>query len=329
MPVLVAVGCSSSLGRLAVERFLSRVPGDALPAAPPRWRIYAGYRGETLPPAGWDDPTASSVEWIPLDLESLESVNQFATAVSDREHHVDVLLLNAATWDATRRLVPLGTREAVVNYLAQHYLIHLLADKLAPSQPPPAEEGIDRLERARIVITTSNLHKSIQSLDQIPLFLRLSNSTPPPESASAASAADKPPPDGNGDGNDTPPSTSTSKTATAQQRYAASKAAQLLMAFYWRRHFADLESESGTTPPPGVVNGDDEAHPRADQVAAALAAASSSTTGFVPATNLSRDSHWLARWFMRYVVSWAPFAVSVEEGAHLLSYLRLLPSGGR
>lgn len=37
--------------------------------------------------------------------------------------------------------------------------------------------------------------------------------------------------------------------------------------------------------------------------------------GFVPATNLSRDSNWFVRWLMRHVVGWFPFAVSVEEGA--------------
>lgn len=51
---------------------------------------------------------------------------------------------------------------------AQHYLVHLLADKLACplANSSPEEEGRRVVERARIVWTTSNLHKSIPTLGE-------------------------------------------------------------------------------------------------------------------------------------------------------------------
>lgn len=41
--------------------------------------------------------------------------------------------------------------------------------------------------------------------------------------------------------------------------------------------------------------------------------------GFVPDTGLSRESGFLTRLMMRYVLSWMPFATSIEEGAQAIS----------
>ncbi|POY73130.1 hypothetical protein BMF94_3823 [Rhodotorula taiwanensis] len=293
MPVLVAIGCSSSLGSLALQRFL------ATAAHPIRWRIYANYRAEGKPTF----PGSESCTWLPCNLESLQDVKSFAKQIRAKERAVDVLLLNAATWDTTAREVKVGgerwTREAVVNHLAQHYLVHLLADRLQAS----GEDG--SLERARIVMTTSNLHKSVASLADLSSLLRrpstISSTDPAAEATStaasdlAASSASAP-----------------TRQTSGRERYSASKAAQLLSAHYWRRVFSVKE---GTNAAPSA---DETARssPRAVDIVAV-------SPGFVPSTNLSRDSNWIARLLMRYVLSWAPFAVSSDEGAGRIA--RCLP----
>ena len=113
MPVLVAVGCSSSLGWLALQRFLLDTTTTT-----ERWTVYAAHRSPD--PPSWE-PTHDrhDVEWIPLELESLASVKRFAQRVTPAR--VDLVWLNAATWDTTPRVIQLGqaawTREAVVNFI--------------------------------------------------------------------------------------------------------------------------------------------------------------------------------------------------------------------
>ncbi|GAA5973053.1 hypothetical protein JCM8115_001455, partial [Rhodotorula mucilaginosa] len=315
MPVLVAVGCSSSLGSLALQRFLL--------ATTERWTVYAAHRSPD--PPSWE-PTHDrhDVEWIPLELESLASVKKFAQQVTPTR--VDLVWLNAAVWDnSAPRVVHLGqaewTREAVVNCIAQHYLVHLLADKLACPLP---DEDCGVVERARIVVTTSNLHKSISTLAQIPLFLRAATPPPPFDDENQS------PPEEEEQSTTIP---STSPTPTPKQRYAASKAAQLLSAFYWRRHFSLLDQEEQEPEPEpepergaGVREGQEEEAEEEEEGAGCSGNGSKRrrrrrrpvdvvavSPGFVPATNLSRDSTWFVRWLMRHVVCWFPFAVSVEE----------------
>ncbi|KWU41278.1 hypothetical protein RHOSPDRAFT_37192 [Rhodotorula sp. JG-1b] len=319
MPVLVAVGCSSSLGGLALQRFLRDTTTEC-------WTVYAAHRSHPDPPHLVDTRGRHRVEWIPLELESLASVKRFAQRVTPSR--VDLLWLNAATWDGTPRVIQLGqaawTREAVVNCIAQHYLVHLLADKLAcplPNSSPEEEEEEDGdcvVERARIVWTTSNLHKSIPTLAATPPPLNDGIQSPPEEEEEQNT-------------------TTLTTPVTPKQRYAASKAAQLLSAFYWRRHFSLLEREQRLA---DTAREEEEEEEGEEECSSSTGKGSKGKSGrrtrpvdvvavspgFVPATNLSRDSNWFVRWLMRHVVGWFPFAVSVEEGLWTPSPLGHFPS---
>lgn len=154
MPVLVAVGCSSSLGSLALQRFLL--------ATTERWTVYAAHRSPD--PPSWE-PTHDHhhVEWIPLELESLASVKRFAQQVTPTR--VDLVWLNAAVWDnSAPRVVHLGeaewTRAAVVNCIGP-------LNRLARGQ----FEGVLLLTHARVCMQPSTI-SSTSSPKNSPLLFR-------------------------------------------------------------------------------------------------------------------------------------------------------------
>ncbi|BGP35700.1 hypothetical protein JCM10296v2_007552 [Rhodotorula toruloides] len=139
-----------------------------------------------------------------LDLLKLSSVEAFARRVKEalkEDEGVDVLFINAAVYNMSARTVELGgtgawTQEAVVNHLSQHYLIQLLAPLLT-------RLSINGPSRSRLVFTSSQLHTSIKSLDELAPCLKPSSSD----------------------------------HSSGKSRYAASKVAQLISARYWQRHF--------------------------------------------------------------------------------------------
>ncbi|GAA5940181.1 hypothetical protein JCM3775_007287 [Rhodotorula graminis] len=281
MPTLVAIGCSSGLGLGALSHWCHRLV--SLPRSrPSRWRILAGQRSpldapptpeqRTLAALCTAHPDSIHLEWLALDLASSDSVRAFAHQVHSRTDSVDALVLNAATWTAdpdTSTLTVDGrqwTLEAVVNALAQHLLVDLLEPLLVVADPSSSSA------RSRIIVTTSKLHSSVTSLDDLVAQLH------PPTSTSSTS---------------TSPST---RSSTGKSRYAASKALQLVSAAYWATTLAEK----------GV-----------DVVAV--------SPGFVPTTALSRAQSSVARWAMRHLVSWLPFAVSADEGAARIA--RCFPLG--
>lgn len=109
----------------------------------------------------------SGVESLPLDLQRLASVRDFAAAIEDRlgEAKIDALVLNAGTqFGDTRQRTENGYEPAfAVNHLAHYLLLRQLMPRLAVG--------------ALVVITTSNLHD--------PMI----NTIAPPEHADATKLA--------------------------------------------------------------------------------------------------------------------------------------------
>jgi NAD(P)-dependent dehydrogenase (short-subunit alcohol dehydrogenase family) len=110
-------------------------------AAQPDTRVIIGARGSgrTVP---------SGVEVMPLDLASLASVREFATAVIRQlgDARIDILILNAGTHisDTRRRSADGYELTFAVNHLAHYLLARLLLPHLA--------------DHGRLVITTSDTH---------------------------------------------------------------------------------------------------------------------------------------------------------------------------
>ncbi|GAA5822598.1 hypothetical protein JCM5353_005498 [Sporobolomyces roseus] len=263
MRVLVATGCTSGLGSIALSQFLSRLISNSQSQSQ-SWLILAGYRS-THPPRLETFNKTVELKWLQLDLANFESVNQFAHMVKQELHSrglnkVDTLLLNAAVWKAQFEPVQLGekqySKEALVKHFAQYYLTQELLPLL--SATPSSEE------RSRIIFTTSSLQNSVQSLDDL---LPLLTSSLTPQTSSKA-------------------------------RYAASKLLQTISYHSLHQQLtSNNPSSSSSAKDHGVV----------DIV--------SVSPGFVPTTGLARETSWWQRLFMRYIISWAPFCTSEEEGA--------------
>lgn len=129
--VVVMTGATSGIGAAALQRI----------AAEPSTRVLVGARG-----AGREVP--AGVETLPLDLESLESVREFAEAVVRRLDgaSIDALVLNAGTQSRNpdRRTADGFEPTFGVNHLAHYLLARLLASRLSA--------------QARVVVTTSDTH---------------------------------------------------------------------------------------------------------------------------------------------------------------------------
>ncbi|XP_035678821.1 WW domain-containing oxidoreductase-like [Branchiostoma floridae] len=99
------------------------------------------------------------VDVLQLDLASLRSVKQFADNFRLRELPLHILILNAGLFGLPWQLTEDGLESIFqVNHLGQFYLTQLLEDILVKSAP------------ARVVVVTSESHRSIKSL-QGPSYL--------------------------------------------------------------------------------------------------------------------------------------------------------------
>jgi len=87
------------------------------------------------------------IEWLPLDLEDLNSVKKFSELFLAKNLPLNYLLLNAGMQTGELQKTPQGFEKTFgVNHVAHFYLTNLLLDKLKASAP------------SRIVIVSSSLH---------------------------------------------------------------------------------------------------------------------------------------------------------------------------
>lgn len=129
--VVVMTGATAGLGAYAVKHI----------AAQPNTRVIVGARGSgRIVPQG--------VEVFPLDLASLDSVREFADAVTQRlgDLRIDILILNAGMQTANnqRRSADGYELTFAVNHLAHYLLARLFLPHMS--------------DDARLVMTTSETH---------------------------------------------------------------------------------------------------------------------------------------------------------------------------
>jgi len=88
-----------------------------------------------------------NIEWLPLDLEDLNSVKKFTELFLSKSLPLHVLLLNAGMQAFSFQKTPQGfEKDFGVNHIAHFYLTNLLLDKLKASAP------------SRIVVVSGGFH---------------------------------------------------------------------------------------------------------------------------------------------------------------------------
>ncbi|KAI1139721.1 NAD(P)-binding protein [Hypoxylon sp. FL0543] len=146
---VVATGASSGLGFELVKQLLAQ-------AQP--YKFILGARDTKRTQAAFDelkyDGSKHSLTIFPLELSNLKTVKTFSQQTLEKlgQDKIDYLLLNAAIAKNADEPGPNGSRwsEAyIVNHLSQHYLIHLLREKLEES-------------RSRIVVVSSGAVRGVE-----------------------------------------------------------------------------------------------------------------------------------------------------------------------
>ncbi|KAI2611190.1 NAD(P)-binding protein [Hypoxylon fragiforme] len=131
---IVATGTSSGLGFELVKQLLAQAqPYNFILGARDTQRTQAAFEGLKY------DTSKHSLTILPVELSDLTTVKTFSQKVLDKvgQGKVDYLLLNAGMWKSSTDAGPRGSKwndSYIVNHLSQHYLIHLLQEKLEASQ---------------------------------------------------------------------------------------------------------------------------------------------------------------------------------------------------
>lgn len=131
---IVATGVSSGLGFEAIKQLL----GQAQP-----YKVILGARDTDSTRSAYDglgfDTSRHSLTILPLELSDLKTVKSFALQTLERlgQDKLDYLLLNAAIIKGADQPESHGSKwcqSYIVNHLSQHYLVHLLQEKLRSSK---------------------------------------------------------------------------------------------------------------------------------------------------------------------------------------------------
>ncbi|KAI8963076.1 NAD(P)-binding protein [Daldinia sp. FL1419] len=131
---IVATGASSGLGFELVKQLLDQTEP---------YKFILGARDMKTAQATFDgleyDSNKHSVTIFPLELSNLRTVKSFSQQTLDKlgQDKIDYLLLNAAIGKNSDGPGPHGSKWSepyLVNHLSQHYLVHLLREKLEASQ---------------------------------------------------------------------------------------------------------------------------------------------------------------------------------------------------
>jgi len=145
---IIATGVSSALGLEAMKQLLQ---------GPQAYRIILGARSIEKTQEAYDsfdwDKSANKVDIFQLELNSFANVKRFTKQVLDKvgNEKVDYFLMNAALRKHANEPGPYGSKwcePLIVNHLSQHYMMHLLRQKLAA-------------DKARIVYVSSGAVRGV------------------------------------------------------------------------------------------------------------------------------------------------------------------------
>ncbi|KAI5864198.1 NAD(P)-binding protein [Durotheca rogersii] len=151
---IVATGATSGLGFELVKQLLAQTQP---------YKLILGARDTKTAQAAFDnleyDNAKHSLTIFPLELSNLKTVKAFSQHALSKigQDNVDYLLLNAAISKSTDEPGHHGSKWSesyIVNHLSQHYLTHLLREKLEAS-------------RSRIVIVSSGGVREITDPDRL------------------------------------------------------------------------------------------------------------------------------------------------------------------